>query len=67
VKPSEPQKSRSRFRSRNAQKQPTQNTAAKKQARQENVESDYLFVDAKTEFPKSRQKTNLASANFSPS
>src|SRR5208337_1626240 len=43
--PSESQRSRSRFHSRNAPKQPTQNTIAKKQAGQEDTDSDYLFGD----------------------
>jgi hypothetical protein len=40
---SELQRSRSRFRCRNAPKQPTQNTVVKKRARQLAVDSDYLF------------------------
>ena len=43
AKPSESHGSRSRFHSRNEQKQPTRNTAAKKGAGQEGVGSDYLF------------------------
>ena len=42
AKPSESQRSRSRFRWRNAPKQPTRNTAAEE--RQESTGSDYLFV-----------------------
>jgi hypothetical protein len=45
--PSESHSSRSPFRWRNARKQPTQNTVAKRQVRQENVDSNCLFVDAK--------------------
>ena len=44
-KPSKPQRSRSRFLYRNAQKQPTRNTAARKRAGQEDVDSAYLFGD----------------------
>ena len=43
MKPSESQRSRIRFRTRNAPKQPTRNTVAKKRAAQEDVDSDYLF------------------------
>ena len=43
---------------------PMQNTVAKKRARQEDVDSDYRFVDAKGEMPKST--TKLVSPNFSP-
>jgi hypothetical protein len=43
MKPSEPQRSRSQFRMRNAPKLPTQNIAAKRRAGQEGVDSDYLF------------------------
>ena len=46
VQPSAPQRSRSRFHSRNAQKQPTQHTAAKKRAGQEDAGSDYLLADS---------------------
>jgi tetratricopeptide (TPR) repeat protein len=42
-KPSESQRSRRRFRRRNAQKQPTWNTVAKERAGQEDVDSDCLF------------------------
>ena len=52
AKPSESHESRNRFRKRNAQKQLTQNTAGKKRTRQEDVDSDYLFIDAKKEIPK---------------
>jgi hypothetical protein len=45
AQPSESHMSRSRFRWRNAQKQPTQNIAGKKRARQEEVDSDYLFAN----------------------
>src|SRR5208282_276191 len=45
AKPSESQRSRSRFHCRNAPKQLTQNTIAKKQAGQEDTDSDYLFGD----------------------
>jgi hypothetical protein len=41
--PSELQRNRSRFHWRNAQKQPTENTVAKKRVRWEDVDSDYLF------------------------
>jgi hypothetical protein len=39
-----------------------QNTAGKKRARQEDVDSDYLFVDAKKEIPKvtPQNKVSLA-------
>jgi hypothetical protein len=43
VQPSESQRIKSRFRLRNAQKQPMQNIAGKKRARQEGMDSDYLF------------------------
>src|SRR5262249_35747771 len=43
AKPSESQRSRSRFRCRNVQKQPTQNIVGKKRAGQEETRSDYLF------------------------
>jgi hypothetical protein len=43
ARPSEQQPSRSRFRYRDAPKQATQNTVAKKRVRQEDVHSDYLF------------------------
>jgi hypothetical protein len=43
AKPSESQRSRNRFRYRNAPKEPTQNTVGKKRARQKDVDSDYLF------------------------
>ena len=43
AKPSEPQRSRSRFCLRNAHRPATQNTVAKKQAGQEDADSDYLF------------------------
>src|SRR4029077_17742602 len=46
ARPVESQSSRSRFRWRNARKQPTQNIADKKPARQEDVDSDYLFDNA---------------------
>ena len=49
--PSEPQRSRSRFLWHNEPKQATQNTVVKKRAGQEDVDSDYLFVDAKREMP----------------
>ena len=42
--PSESQRSRIRFHWRHAQKQPTRNTVAKKQAGQEDVDSNYLYV-----------------------
>ena len=42
-KPSESQGSKGRFRWRNAPKQPTRNTVAKKRAGQEDTDSDYLF------------------------
>jgi hypothetical protein len=45
VLPSESHGSRSPFRWRNVQKQPTRNTIAKKQAGQEDTDSDYLFGD----------------------
>src|SRR5271157_864650 len=45
VRPSAPQRSRSRFHWRYAQKRATQYTAAKKRARQEVVDSDCRFVD----------------------
>ena len=45
AKPSESQGSRSRFHCRNALKQLTRNTIAKKQAGQEDTDSDYLFGD----------------------
>src|SRR5208282_5860956 len=45
AQPSESQRSRSRFHSRNAPKQLTRNTIAKKQAGQEDTDSDYLFGD----------------------
>src|SRR5271165_1617025 len=38
-----PRGSRSRFRCRNAQEQPTKNTAARKRVRQEDADSAYLF------------------------
>jgi hypothetical protein len=43
ARPSESQKTRNRFSWRNAQKQPTRNTVAKKRAGREDVDSDYLF------------------------
>ena len=43
VLPSESHSSRSPFRWRNVQKQPTRNTAGEKRVRQEDVDSDYLF------------------------
>ena len=43
--PSKLQRSRSRFRYRNAQKQPTQNTVAKKRAGQEDAGSVCLFAN----------------------
>src|SRR5260370_16978542 len=43
AQPSTPDGCRSRFHWRNGQKQPTQNIAAKKRARQEDADSDYLF------------------------
>ena len=46
AKPSESHESRNRFRYRNAQKQPTQNTVAKKRAGQEDVDSDHLFANS---------------------
>jgi hypothetical protein len=46
AKPSESQRSRSRFRWRNALKLPTQNIAAKKRVHWETMESDYLFGNA---------------------
>src|SRR4029077_10799512 len=45
AKPSESQGSRSRFRYRNALKEPTQNIAGKKRAGQQDVDSDYLFAN----------------------
>jgi len=48
AKLSESQRSRSRFGWRNAQKQPTQNTAAKKRAGWEDVDFDYLFNNAQS-------------------
>jgi serine/threonine protein kinase len=47
AKPSESRESRSRFQWRNAPKEPTQNIARKKQVRQEDVNFDYLLVNAK--------------------
>ena len=44
AKPSESHGSRNRFRYRNAPKEPTQNFAGKKQAGQEDVDSDYLLL-----------------------
>ena len=44
AKPLESQRSRNRFRSRNAPKEPTQNTAAKKPDGQEGVDSGCLFA-----------------------
>src|ERR1700752_237107 len=44
-KPSESHGGRSRVRYRNAPKEPTRNTVAKKRACQEDVDSDYLFGD----------------------
>ena len=55
AKPSESQRSRSRFRWRNARKQPMRNIAGKKRAAQEDVDSDYLFVDAKKGNPKNHK------------
>jgi hypothetical protein len=43
AQPSESQRSRNRFRYRNVQRQPTQNTVGKKQAGWEDVDSDYRF------------------------
>ena len=43
AKPSEPQRSRSRFRWRNAPKEPTQNIVARKRVQREDVDSDYHF------------------------
>src|SRR6516162_900265 len=43
AKPSESQRSRSRFHWRNAQKQPTRNISAKKGTHQEDLDSGYLF------------------------
>jgi hypothetical protein len=51
AKPSESQRSGSGFRWRNAPRQPTQNTFAKKLMRQEDVDSGCLLVDAKKEIP----------------
>src|SRR6201995_4629108 len=45
ARPSKSQRSRSRFHWRHAQKQPTRNTVAKKQAGQEDVDSTCLFVE----------------------
>ena len=45
ARPSESQRSRNRFCGRNAPKQRTQNTVAKKRAPQEDVDSDSLFDD----------------------
>ena len=45
AQPSELPRSRSRFHGRNAPKQLTRNTIAKKQAGQEDTDSDYLFGD----------------------
>src|SRR6201995_6188774 len=45
AKPSISQRSRSRFHWRHAQKQPTRNIVAKKQAGQEDVESIYLLIE----------------------
>jgi hypothetical protein len=45
AQPSKSQRSRSRFHWRHAQKQPTRNTVAKKQAGQEDVESIYLLIE----------------------
>ena len=39
--------------------EPTENTAGKKRARQEDVDSDYLFVDAKREIPKVTNNLSL--------
>src|ERR1700751_521421 len=44
AQPSAPPSSRSLFRLRNAPRQPTQNIAGKKQARQEDEDFDYLLV-----------------------
>src|SRR5450631_3646083 len=46
TKPSESQRSRSRFHSRNGRKHLTQNTAIKRRTLRENVDSGCLFVDA---------------------
>src|SRR5215469_2219260 len=48
AKPSELQRSRSRFRWRNARKQPMRSTFARKRADQEDLDSDYLFADSST-------------------
>jgi hypothetical protein len=64
VLPSESHSSRSPFRWRNVQKQLTRNTAREKRTRQDDVDSVYLFVDAKKE---TKNHTKLASPNFSPS
>jgi hypothetical protein len=45
AQPSKSQKSRSRFHWQHAQKQPTRNTVAKKQAGQEDLESIYLLIE----------------------
>src|SRR3974390_3033447 len=50
AKPLESQRSRSRFHWRNAPKQPTQNTAAKKRAGWEDVYFDYLLVTLAAHF-----------------
>jgi hypothetical protein len=45
AKPSAPQRSRSRFRWRHAQKQPTQDTVGKRRAGEEPVDFDYPFAN----------------------
>ena len=45
-RPSTPQISRSRFHWRHVRKQPTQNIVGKKQARQEDEDSEYLLVNS---------------------
>jgi hypothetical protein len=45
AKRSESQRSRSRFQGQNAPKRPTLNIAGKKRARQEDVDTDYLFCN----------------------
>src|SRR6516162_299019 len=54
AQPSESQRSRNRFRYRNAPKQPTRNIVDKKRAGQEDLDSDYLFANSSSFLPKVR-------------
>src|SRR6266481_1046460 len=62
AQPSESQRTRSRSRWRNAPKPPTQNTIAKKRARQESMGSDYRFANflQHSAFRSTDNKANLS-------